>query len=282
MASTDDKKLPNIEFVFSIEDWTVADDLPIWAYDRRGDDTNTWLIPDFGFYAWPEPGVGTYSEVRRRMRDVEETRPFADKIPKLVWRGAVTPSVAPTLRQHLLDQTRNQTWADVQVLDWKADDDTARNRIEIEDHCKYQFIQHTAGRAWSGRLKYVQNCESVIVAHDLEWIQHHQHLLVSEGPAQNYVLVRRDFTDLPDKIEYLTTHPEEAERIAKNSARMFRDRYITPAAEACYWRRLVEGWGKVAWEPKFYKDNGEAKERNWRGVPFESFAIMRTLEWDPV
>jgi len=280
MASTDEQKLPNIEFIFSIEDWTVADDLPIWAYDRRGDDANTWLMPDFGFYAWPEPGVGTYSEVRRRMRDVEETTPFADKIPKLIWRGAVTPSVAPTLRQNLLDQTNNQTWADVRVLDWKAEDNSKRNRIEIEDHCKYQFIQHTAGRAWSGRLKYVQNCQSVIVAHDLEWIQHHQHLLKSSGESQNYVLVRRDFTDLPEKMEYLIAHPEEAERIARSSARTFRDRYVTPAAEACYWRKLVKGWGEVAWEPEFYKDVVAPKQRNWRGVPFESFAIMRTLEWD--
>lgn len=144
MASTDEQMLPNIEFVFSIEDWTIADDLPIWSYDRRRDDRNTWLMPDFGFYAWPEPGIGTYSEVRRRMRDVEESVPFADKIPQLVWRGAVTPSVAPALRQHLLEQVANQTWADVQILDWRAEDGP-QNRINIEDHCKYQFIQHTAG-----------------------------------------------------------------------------------------------------------------------------------------
>ena len=128
----------------------------------------------------------------------------------------------------------------------------------------------------------MQNCNSVIVAHEFEWIQHHQHLLVPDGESQNYVLVRRDFSDLPEKIEYLTAHPEEAERIAGNSAHTFRDRYITPAAEACYWRRLVRGWGQVAWKPEFYRDNGAGKERNWRGVPFESFAIMRTLQWEPV
>jgi hypothetical protein len=127
----------------------------------------------------------------------------------------------------------------------------------------------------------VQNCNSVIVAHDLQWIQHYQHLLIPDGEFQNYVLVKRDFTDLPDKMNYLITHPQDAERIARNSAQTFRDRYITPAAEACYWRRLIKGWGQVAWEPDFYKDNGAGKERNWRGVPFESFAIMRTLEWEP-
>jgi hypothetical protein len=146
MASTDSEMLPNIEFIFSIEDWSIDENLPIWAYDRKRADQNTWLIPDFGFYAWPEPGIGTYSEVRRRMRDVEDEIPsLAHKIQKLIWRGAVTPSVAPTLRQHLVDKTSNQTWADVQVLVWSEGDDSKRHRLNIEDHCKYMFIQHTEG-----------------------------------------------------------------------------------------------------------------------------------------
>lgn len=138
----------------------------------------------------------------------------------------------------------------------------------------------SVGRAWSGRLKYVQNCESVIVVHKLEWIQHYQHLLVAEGATQNFVQVERDFSDLPEKMEHLTTHMEESRRIAQNSARTFRDRYLTPAAEACYWRKLVSGWGQVSFQPEFY--TGVGASRKWRGVPFESYAIMRKLEWEPV
>jgi hypothetical protein len=136
------------------------------------------------------------------------------------------------------------------------------------------------GRAWSGRLKFVQNCNSVIVAHKLEWIQHYQHLLVSEDEAQNFVQVKRDFSDLPGKMEYLVNHVDEAARIAQNSVRLFRDRYLTPAAEACYWRKLVAGWGQVSFQPEFY--TGSGPDRKWRGVPFESFALMRKLQWDPV
>jgi hypothetical protein len=103
-------------------------------------------MPDFGFYAWPEPGIGTYSEVRRRMRDVDTGIPsFAEKIPKLIWRGTVTPSVVPDLRQHLIDVTANKTWADVEVLNWGEHDDDHRHRIPIEDHCKYMLIQNTEG-----------------------------------------------------------------------------------------------------------------------------------------
>ena len=103
--------------------------------------------------------------------------------------------------------------------------------------------------------------------------------MVSDGPHQNFVEVQRDFSDLSEKMEYLIAHPEVAARIARESAHTFRDRYITPAAEACYWRRLVSKWASVSFSPKFYTEEGGV--RKWRGVPFESFAIMRTLEWEP-
>ena len=135
------------------------------------------------------------------------------------------------------------------------------------------------GRAWSGRLKYVQNCESVIIAHKLNWIQHYQHLLVPGGELQNFVQVERDWSDLSATMEHLLVHPEESTRIIQNSVRIFRDRYLTPAAEACYWRKLVRGWAGISFHPEFY--TGTAIDQKWRGVPLESFDIMHKLKWDP-
>lgn len=57
-------------------------------------------------------------------------------------------------------------------------------------------------------------------------------------------------------------------------------RYLTPAAEACYWRRLVRGWREVTFEPEFYHLAEDGKKK-WRGVPFESYVLERRLEWDP-
>lgn len=271
------EKIPNIEFVISIEDFTVDETLPIWAYDRKAEQNKTWLMPDFGFWGWPEPGVGSYSEVRKRMQDVEKDySSFAEKAQKLFWRGAIVPSVAPVLRQHLVDQVKGKSWADVAVLVWAEKDEDKKNRVSIEDHCKYQYLVNTEGRAWSGRLKYIQNCRSVVVAHKFDWIVPHEHLMVAEGDDQNYIQVKHDFSDINDKMEYYLSHPEEAERIADNNARTFRDRYLTPAAEACYWRKLIHGWAQVSFKPRFYADDGE-----WRGVPFDSYVLMRQLHWEP-
>ncbi|KAH0563438.1 hypothetical protein GP486_001990 [Trichoglossum hirsutum] len=118
----------------------------------------------------------------------------------------------------------------------------------------------------------------------MQWIQPHHYLFVTDGPQQNIVEVERDFSDLEDKIGYYLSHETEAERIADNSAKVFRDRYLTPAAEACYWRKLFRGWAEVSFEPEFYQGTrlsvgGQLELREWRGIPFESYALMQALSW---
>jgi hypothetical protein len=80
-------------------------------------------------------------------------------------------------------------------------------------------------------------------------------------------------------MEWLLAHPEEAARIARNNVETFRDRYLTPAAEACYWRHMISAWASVAFEPSFY-DTDEAEIAKWRGTPYESFSLMRGLDWN--
>ena len=116
-------------------------------------------------------------------------------------------------------------------------------------------------------------------------------LLSPSGPSQNYVEIASDFSNLNSMMEYLLGNAAEARRIADNSVRVFRDLYNSPAAEACYWRRLITEWSKVSEPPAFYEDESDEEEgdedsglgstrgwessgkRKWRGVPFEDFAV---------
>ena len=64
--------------------------------------------------------------------------------------------------------------------------------------------------------------------------------------------------------------PERAMAIANNSVATFRDRYLTPAAQACYWRQLIRSWAEVSFQPEGWEVvDGKRKVR---GVPFETFA----------
>lgn len=113
----------------------------------------------------------------------------------------------------------------------------------------------------------------MIVAHKLQYIQHHHYLLVSSGPNQNYIEVERDFSDLPDKIEPLVSDTEAARRIANNSVKTFRERYLTPAAEACYWRQLFDGYGRV-WNSTV--DPWSERDDKERGLRYESFILLES------
>ena len=222
--------------------------------------------------------VGTVREVQSRAIWIEDAGHFSwqNKIPKLVWRGA---TMGLRLRDQLLEVSAGKSWADVVALDWHNKESITNDLKSMPEHCQYKYLAHTEGNSYSGRLKYLQACRSVVIAHKMDWIQHYYPLMHSSGPDQNYVEVDRDFDKLETTILDLEKHDREAERIASNSVKTFRERYLTPAAEACYWRYLIHGWAEVSFQPDFYKDvNGTIA---WRGLPIESFLLEGRLKWDP-
>lgn len=274
--------LPNIEFVFTTEDFIDDNKGAIWSYSKKDEHENVWLMPDFGYWSWPEVKVGPYREIRRRIAAIDDGTwidgdfipglDFHDKKRQVIWRG--NPSTAPELRGMLLRQSRGKSWASVRVLNWDDEDDLRLNLLPMEEHCRYMFMAHTEGRSFSGRGKYLLNCRSVMISHPLVWREAHHGALISSGTDANFVEVAHDFSDLERKVEYLIDHVEVAERIANNSVTTFRDRYLTPAAEACYWRALIKQYASVCdFEPQLYIAN-IGGERRMRATPFESWLLM--------
>ena len=64
-----------------------------------------------------------------------------------------------------------------------------------------------------------------------------------------------------------------AERIANNSVKTFRERYLTPASEACYWRSLFGGYGSVWSSTVNPWSEQDGKER---GLRYESFVLVES------
>ena len=83
--------------------------------------------------------------------------------------------------------------------------------------------------------------------------------------------MERDFSDLPRKMQALLEDPASAERIANNSVTTFQDRYLTPAAESCYWRELLNGW--TATSPHI-TNAITPSEFVLRGIRYESFVLL--------
>lgn len=168
------------------------------------------------------------------------------------------------VRHALLEVSRDREWADVQTMN-------SETRMHMAEFCAYQFPIHTEGNTWSGRLRYLQNCNSVSIIHDLNYMAHYYDLLEPEGPNQNYIHVESNWSDLEEKIQWYRDNPLDAQRVANNSVNTFRDRYLTPAAEACYWRRMIRNWAEVQnFEPEAYEyARGERGYRKQRGIDWE-------------
>ncbi|KAA8648376.1 hypothetical protein EYZ11_007321 [Aspergillus tanneri] len=275
------RHLPNIEFVLTTEDYSTGEG-PMWSYSKRDEDQHVWLMPDFGYWSWPEVRIGSYRDIRQRIAavdDGEQTQDghnvaglrFQDKKKQLVWRGSVATN--PKLRGRLLKAAQGKSWASIRVIDWDNENDIRYNLLPMEEHCRYMFLAHVEGRSFSGRGKYLLNCRSVVVSHKLEWREAHHAALIASGPEANYVEVERDFSDLERKMEFFIDNPEAAERIANNAVRTFRDRYLTPAAESCYWRHLIRQYASSCdFEPILYSSQKDGKKRP-RGTPFETWIL---------
>ncbi|KAL9089043.1 MAG: hypothetical protein Q9159_002761 [Coniocarpon cinnabarinum] len=280
VAMPDPKALPNIEFVLNIHDKTdyAYDRMPsgpnraVWTYTRLATQDKVWLMPDFGFFSWPEGHIGTPTEVAMRVDEIEAGLQFQDKIEKIFWRGAI--NTAPDIRGSLVNETIGKPWADVEEIHWGDPENEKKYLTPITDHCRWMFLAHTEGHSYSGRLKYLQNCRSVIVAHKLHWLQPPNYMMVASGENQNFVEVERDFSDLQPAIMKLIENPTKAQKIADNQIKTFKQRYLTPAAEACYWRKLFYAWANVSPVPQFKNQEGQ-----WRGMPFETYAMMKQTQY---
>ncbi|KAE8140891.1 glycosyl transferase family 90-domain-containing protein [Aspergillus pseudotamarii] len=257
------------EIIFSVEDKledVAGPDHPLWVLARKATEEPVWLMPDFGFWSWGhiDNRIGPYDEVVKHVEEHE--LPWDEKEDKLVWRGKL--SFAPKLRRTLLEVARNYAWGDVKEVEWK----NKANYLSMDKHCDYRFIAHVEGRSYSASLKYRQACRSVVVIHKLQYIQHHHYLLVSSGPQQNFVQVERDWTDLPHKIQELLDDPIKARMIADNNVNVFRERYLTPAADACYWRALLQGWTTAS--PEITETMSDPTNVSNKGIRYESFLLL--------
>lgn len=139
--STDGRPVPDVEFVFSVDDMVSHPAQPIWTLARRAQDHNLWLIPDFGFWSWDLEDMGTLDDVSEQVIRDEAITGWEGKIQKLMWRGKL--QMLPRLRRALLDAARDKPWSDVAGLIPSV---APKNYVGVADQCKYMFLAHVEGR----------------------------------------------------------------------------------------------------------------------------------------
>ncbi|MEZ5488948.1 MAG: glycosyl transferase family 90 [Gammaproteobacteria bacterium] len=148
---------------------------------------------------------------------VRDRKKFDAKLNKLVWRGKVKP------HQHrfdLVEKWYRHPACDIgQSNKVSKGDDPAKTRpfLSVARQLEYKYVLSMEGNDVATNLKWIFSSNSLCLMRRPRY-----ETWFMEGkliPDHHYVLLRDDFSDIEDKIDYFNEHPDEAQEIVRNANR---------------------------------------------------------------
>lgn len=189
-------------------DITFVDDVPSIVKSRpiAGDNANSVVMK--------------MDKVRHFIFVNDRTR-FRDKIDRAIFRGKVGDK---EIRLKFMEMYFGNPRFDIGAIDnirpeWKCE------KISIYDHLRYKYVLALEGNDVASNLKWVMSSNSLAVMPRPTY-----ETWFMEGtlrPNYHYVEVKADLSDLEEKMDYYTAHPDEAEAIIRHAHEyvdQFRDK----------------------------------------------------------
>lgn len=142
---------------------------------------------------------------------LKDEKPFRDKIDKVIFRGRTG---GKPFRQDFVRKFYDNPLFDIGDIENLPDVPQAP-RITQEAHLDYKFIVCLEGNDVASNLKWVMSSNSIAVMPKPtcdSWFM--ESTLIA---GHHYIEVKRDFSDIEEKINYYISHTEEAEQIVKNA-----------------------------------------------------------------
>lgn len=151
---------------------------------------------------------------------VDDKKSFADKKDMAIFRGKVGTKAN---RRRFMELFYGDPRIDAGAIDC-IDDRWVSPKISIGDHLVYRYIMALEGNDVASNLKWVMSSNSIAVMP-----QPNYETWFMEGrliPDYHYIEIKSDFSDLKQKLDYYSAHPDEAMAIishAHDYVAQFRD-----------------------------------------------------------
>jgi len=151
---------------------------------------------------------------------IDDPIPFRDKKDLVVWRGSATMSH----RKQMLEAISQHPLCDIGCTnpmgpefkpEWK------KAPMPLSQQLEYKYILSIEGNDVATNLKWIMSSNALcfMKAPVYEtWFM--ESTLI---PGKHYVLLRSDYSDLDEKIEFYKDHPDEAEKIIRNAHQYLLD-----------------------------------------------------------
>lgn len=162
-----------------------------------------FCCPDFTFWDWC--GM-KYEKYFPKIRAAGEVEP---RSKKMFWRGMKYPK----LRGPLVDLSSQ--YPDLIDAKFSKPNKNDSDFISLEDAVLgYSYFIDLQASGWSPRVKYF------LQSHRLTFLQERFHKAYYEEyliPMEHYIPIKKDLSDLIDKINWANKNPKEAKRISDNA-----------------------------------------------------------------
>ncbi len=144
---------------------------------------------------------------------VDDKRSFESKKDMLVWRGkCYTPH-----RQKFIQEFYNKEFCNVGQTNTKGDTNIPwqKEKMKLEEQLQYKFILAIEGNDVASNLKWVMSSNSLAFMPKPKY-----ETWFMEGTLitnYHYVLLKDDYSDLEEKVQYYASHIDEAKQIIENA-----------------------------------------------------------------
>jgi len=143
---------------------------------------------------------------------VNDTIPFSEKKNEVVWRGYIHKEN----RRSLVEKFYNHRQCNIGNIPLHNENpDWAKPFISIEEQLQYKFILSIEGHDVATNLKWIFSSNSLCFMPTPKF-----ETWFMEGkliPNIHYVHLKDDYSDMLEKMDYYTTHEDEALIIIKNA-----------------------------------------------------------------
>ena len=206
---------------------------PVLAYSAPEGARNVVAVPDFTVWNWPDVGIDDYTRVCERIVEAGAEPPVD---PRLFWIGNVATSPH---RQRLMDVAAGDPRIHAVAIQWVKEDrpehrpsETAMstrdaNHLSLPDHCRHAYLLDVEGVGYSARLKFLLFSRRPVFLQDRPWREFYFDRM---EPFRHYIPVRRDLSDLSERLDWAQAHPEECAAIADQALEFARQHLTREAA----------------------------------------------------
>jgi hypothetical protein len=198
----------NLGMVINTSDHIIEN---IIGYAHSTDKYKT--IPCFTFDGWRQIGIESFENTVNEIKIQANNTPT---INKLFWSGAVHPRLLPRiLYQAIAINYPNLVVCNRILYIHKNTQKKIKinNFVPLAEHCNYKYLIDIEGIGWSARLKFLCFTKRVLFINERPYQEFWMDGLVD---GENCIMVKRDLSNLIEKLEYVESNPELYNKLSNN------------------------------------------------------------------